>query len=115
MSSHPIVYLGDGSLSGPAGYLAGLMSLWKFGFDYVPSDVRADESLGRSLRKLFIVSDYPAKLLSTSLQKKIVEQVNAGAGLLMIGGWESFCGLGGDWAGTPVGNALPVDIETADD
>jgi uncharacterized membrane protein len=33
----------------------------------------------------------------------------------MIGGWESFHGLGGDWDGTPIGHALPVEIAHADD
>jgi uncharacterized membrane protein len=33
----------------------------------------------------------------------------------MIGGWESFHGMGGDWDGTPIGNALPVEIPRTDD
>jgi uncharacterized membrane protein len=33
----------------------------------------------------------------------------------MIGGWESFHGHGGDWDGTPIGNALPVEISKEDD
>jgi uncharacterized membrane protein len=114
-SDRPILYCGDTSLSGAAGYLAGLLSLWKFGFDYVPSDVPMSDALLGAGRKLFIVSDYPSRLFDRTLQTKLVEQVRRGAGLLMIGGWESYCGHGGDWAGTPVAEALPVEISTSDD
>lgn len=111
----PILYCGDTELTGAASYLAGLMTAWGWQFDYVPSHVPlTPETLGTG-RRLFIVSDYPAAQLPTELQSGLVEQVRAGAGLLMIGGWESFHGLGGDWDGTPVGNALPIQIGTADD
>jgi len=33
----------------------------------------------------------------------------------MIGGWESFHGHGGNWDGTPIGKALPVEIAGEDD
>jgi uncharacterized membrane protein len=49
------------------------------------------------------------------MQQKILDKVSEGAGLVMIGGWESFHGLGGDWDGTPFGEALPVDIASEDD
>jgi uncharacterized membrane protein len=45
----------------------------------------------------------------------VVELVACGTGLLMIGGWESFHGMGGDWDGTPVGEVLPVTINRNDD
>jgi uncharacterized membrane protein len=41
--------------------------------------------------------------------------VEAGAGLLMIGGWESFHGFGGGWNDTLIGDALPVAIAKEDD
>jgi uncharacterized membrane protein len=50
-----------------------------------------------------------------ALQEIILAQVKRGAGLLMIGGWESFHGFGGDWDHTPIGNALPVEISVEDD
>jgi uncharacterized membrane protein len=109
-----ILYLGDTSLAGAAGYLAGLMTSCGLGYDYVPSDAAvAGDALGG--RRLIVLSDYPAKLLTAPLQARVVELVRAGTGLLMIGGWESFCGFGGDWAGTAVGDALPVEIARADD
>jgi uncharacterized membrane protein len=33
----------------------------------------------------------------------------------MIGGWESFCGHGGDWANTILANGIPVVISESDD
>ena len=111
----PILYCGDTDLNGAASYLAGMMTAWGLEFDYVPSHIAlTDESLGTG-RKLFILSDYPGAQLSAALHLALVAQVQAGAGLLMIGGWESFHGLGGDWDGTPVGEALPVRISNTDD
>lgn len=110
----PILYLGDTSLTSAAAYLAGLLTDWRWEFDYVPSDQSANE-LCSAPRKLFIVSDYPSARLAAEAQARVVEQVTAGAGLLMIGGWESYHGLGGDWDGTPLGDALPVEIAHEDD
>jgi uncharacterized membrane protein len=45
----------------------------------------------------------------------MLQQVHAGTGLLMIGGWESFHGCGGNWNGSPLADALPVEIDRADD
>ncbi len=114
MTTPPILYLGDTALSGAAGYLAGLMTSYGWTYDYVPSD-QAITPEAIAGRRLFVISDYPAKLFPAAAQQRLVDAVRAGAGLGMIGGWESFCGLGGDWAGTAVGDALPVVIATSDD
>jgi uncharacterized membrane protein len=110
-----VLYMGDTTLDTAAAYLAGLMTAWGWGFDYVPSD----RSLGAKdldvPRTLFMLSDYPSSRITLELQQRIVSRVEAGAGLLMIGGWESFHGLGGDWDGTPIGNALPVVVPDGDD
>lgn len=115
MSDRNVLYLGDTSLSGAAGYLAGLMTSWKLNFEYVPSDRPVEPEIVSRTRGLFILSDYPAGRLSPKASYALIEQVEDGAGLLMLGGWESFCGLGGDWAGTPVAEALPVEVATSDD
>ena len=116
MSQREILYLGDTSLRGAACYLTGLMTKWGWTYDYVPSDQSLLSLEGLEVgRRLFILSDYPSRLIDESIQKAILEQVHAGAGLLMIGGWESFCGQGGDWGGTPIAQALPVHIATSDD
>lgn len=115
MPAPEILYLGDSALTGAAGYLAGVLTHFKFRFDYVPSDQRVGEALLKSSRKLIILSDYPSRLLKSKQQKRFVDQVADGTGLLMIGGWESFHGMGGDWDGSVISSALPVTISKSDD
>lgn len=110
-----IIYFGDTALGGAAAYLAGLLNHWELQYDYVPSNVVADASLFAAERSLFVLSDYPAAMMDERLQRLLLAQVEQGAGLLMCGGWESFHGQGGDWNGTPIGNALPVEIAAVDD
>lgn len=115
MPHPPILYCGDTSLTGAASYLAGLITHWGHAFDYVPSDEQVPTRLLDVPRQLFVLSDYPAAMLNEAAQHQLVAQVQQGAGLVMIGGWESFCGQGGDWADTPVAQALPVNIASSDD
>jgi hypothetical protein len=110
-----ILYLGDTHLRDAAAYLAGLMHGWGWSFDYVPSDKSTSVEMFDRPRALVIVSDYPAARMKTEAQRRLVEQVAGGTGLIMIGGWESYHGLGGDWENTPVGDALPVTISSTDD
>jgi uncharacterized membrane protein len=110
-----VLYLGDTSLRGAAAYLAGLMRHWGWSFDYVASDRAATSDLFDIPRSLFVFSDYPARQLAAPLQEKLLKQVAGGAGLVMLGGWESYHGCGGDWDNTPVAAALPVVIGGADD
>lgn len=109
-----ILYCGDTALSGAAGYLAGLMSAWGWDYRYVASDeaLSTDDLEGRSL---IIVSDYPAARVDDSVQRQLVAAVASGTGLLMIGGWESYHGLGGNWDTTVVAAALPVVMQSSDD
>ncbi len=111
----PVLYLGDTSLQTAAAYLGGLICLRGWSFDYVPSDVSATPDLFASPRSLFILSDYPAARLDPDLQHRLIEQVRGGAGLLMLGGWESFHGCGGDWDKSLLAEALPVEIGGEDD
>lgn len=110
----PILYFGDTSLSGAARYLSGVMHNGGYEFDYIASDKKISLNyLGK--RKLFILSDYPYKNLDYDVEEEIIKQVKGGAGLLMIGGWESFCGLGGDWNKSKISELLPVNILSKDD
>lgn len=109
------LYCGDTALNGAASYLASLLTLWGIPFDYVPSDQPLSLSRIPSSGDLFIFSDYPAGHVDPDVSKEILDRVSAGAGLLMIGGWESFRGLGGHWDQSPLGNALPVSISSEDD
>lgn len=112
--SSPILYCGDTSLDGAAAYLAGLMSTWGWAFDYLASDrpLAAGQVAGRDL---VILSDYPAANLGADARERLIEEVHAGCGLLMIGGWESFHGVGGDWDQSPVATVLPVEMHSTDD
>lgn len=110
-----ILYCGDTSLNGAASYLAGLMTAWGWKFDYIPSDQVMTADIANGSRSLLILSDYPAQQFSSELQQVAVRHVEHGGGLLMIGGWESFHGFGGDWDATPLGSILPVEIGMQDD
>src|SRR5215204_5737737 len=116
MSHNHVLYLGDTALSGSAAYLAGLMTAFGIGYDYVPSDQDLSSEMASARRKLFIISDYPSARMLPPVQEIVLKQVHdQAAGLLMIGGWESFHGHGGNWDGTPIGNVLPVEISSEDD
>lgn len=115
MPNAPILYLGDTSLSGAARYLAGIITHGGLSFDYLDSSTRVDPALVQGSRQLFVLSDYPAAMMEASIQNQLVEQVASGAGLLMIGGWESFRGKDGHWHETPLGAILPVEMGSKDD
>jgi hypothetical protein len=110
-----ILYAGDSSLSGAASYLAGVLTHAGLPFDYVPSARPLGAALARGEYGLYILSDYPAARLRPADCRKIVAAVSAGAGLLMIGGWESYHGLGGDYDRCEMADVLPVRILARDD
>lgn len=110
-----VLYCGDTTLDSAAAYLASMMNLWGLEFDYVPGDCPLTADMIDTDRSLYIFSDYPAEQISSEFQQQVLKQVESGVGLLMIGGWESFHGLGGDWNGTPISDALPVVISDSDD
>jgi|GEM_PF-195819 len=114
-NSMTILYCGDTSLNGAAGYLCGLMSAWGWNYRYIPSDqpLRPEDLL--EPRAVYVFSDYPAAQADPVMQQLIAERVLQGAGLLMIGGWESYHGSGGNWGGTPLDHLLPVTIAAMDD
>ena len=111
----PILYCGDTNLEGAASYLAGLMTHFGWHFDYVPSHIPMTRELIERPHSLLILSDYPATQFDDELQQIALRQIEQGMGLLMIGGWESFRGFGGDWDLAPLAKALPVEIGREDD
>ena len=108
-----ILYLGDDSLKGAAAYLGAMLTKAGLAFEFCPSDKKADIKKGKY--SLFILSDYPAKKLSKDNQRLIAEEVKAGAGLLMIGGWESFYGKNKEYYKTIIAELLPVVCQDSDD
>src|SRR4051812_27747699 len=114
MGNSPILYLGDTSLDGNASYLAGVLTSSRLPYDYLPSDVPVNGQ-AKEPRRLYVFSDYRAEKISAARQREIIRHVREGAGLIMIGGWESFHGDGGNWDDTPIGEILPVKIHSHDD
>ena len=110
-----ILYCGDTDLNGAASYLAGLMTAWGWQFNYVPSHKQLTPDQANTPRSLVILSDFPSSQIDNDCQQTILAQIQNGTGLLMIGGWESFHGFGGNWDRTALGSALPVEILNRDD
>lgn len=113
-----VIYCGDTTLDSAAAYLAGLICHWGHELTYLASDQRFEPEILEGLstqQAVFVFSDYPSTQIEKETQQAVLDKVAAGAGLVMIGGWESFHGVGGDWDGTPIGNALPVEISSQDD
>ena len=109
-----ILYFGDTALDQQASYLAGIMSYYSLGFDYLNSDEKFSDTLLSRDYDLLILSDYPASNFNAKQIKAIVDKVKNGMGLLMFGGWESFTGDGDDYDNTLFAEALPVVMKTVD-
>jgi uncharacterized membrane protein len=110
-----ILYLGDTSLGTAACYLAGVLQHAGHTVAYRPSHHTLQATDLTEDCRLVILSDYPAAQVSAELQAELVQRCRNGLSLLMIGGWESFCGLGGDWQKSRVAELLPVVISNTDD
>lgn len=82
---------------------------------YVPSPIPLTARHLHSRADVLIFSDYPRARATASLQRTIADQVRAGAGLLMVGGWGSFAGPFGGWRGSLIENLLPVRCLPGDD
>lgn len=113
--SDRILYLGDTAIDQAAGYLAGIMTHYGFDFDYVDSSTQFSDSLLENEYGLMIISDYPASNFSAEQIKAIAEKTKSGMSLMMIGGWESFTGFGGDYNNTAIADVLPVVMKDSDD
>lgn len=113
--SKSVLYLGDTSLKGAGAYLAGVMSFYRLSFDYLACDQKFGHSLLSENYAAIIISDYPARNFSPGQLNSIAEQVNAGVGLLMIGGWESFTGANREYTDAILKEVLPVVMESSDD
>ncbi len=113
--ANSVLYLGDTKLTDAASYLAGVMHAHNISFDYLPSDEKFSPALIGPDCRAVIISDYPAHNFSPDQLNSLAERVTKGMGLLMIGGWESFTGLGGDYNKTPIAEALPVVMLDSDD
>ncbi len=85
-------YLGDDDLGSAAVYLSGVMTHFGLPFDHVPSSQRPDAAFAATRYALYVVSDYPAARFRSGEMEHLAECVEAGSGLLLVGGWEFFHG-----------------------
>lgn len=115
MTPQRIAYLGDSALPGPALYLAGIMTHYQMPFIHVPICQAPPEAVFADEVGLYILSDYAAATFPEGALERLCARVRQGAGLLMLGGWESYHGLGGDYDTTPLAELLPVQIAHEDD
>jgi len=80
---------------------------------HVPSSMRLPKLIFSY--DVLIISDYPAKKISSSTAKLIIKNTAAGARLIMIGGWDSFNGRGNGYYGHQLEKILPVKLLKKDD
>ena len=110
-----VLYCGDATLATGACYLGGVMSLAGIGFDYLEMEAPFPERLLEKDYGLIILSDYPSGNFPTGVPEKIARRVEQGTSLLMIGGWESFHGLIGNYHTSALAPVLPVECLKEDD
>jgi len=109
-----ILYLGDDALDRAAIYLAGILEWAGLPYDHIDSTESLDDSMPLDY-SLYIFSDYPRERISDAQLAKIVDAVQLGSGLLMLGGWESFHGQLGQYQHSPLVELLPVMMLDEDD
>ncbi len=114
-----VIYIGDKPRD--SRYLNAVMSLSKIESVYY-CPVEEDHLLQIPNKKsdilkydVMILSDAPSDSLGKKRMEVIKECTKEGMGLGMIGGWESFTGLIGNYKNTPIEEVLPVDCLPKDD
>lgn len=110
-----ILFCGEGDPKDSARYLLAPLKAAKAHVTHVPSDQRLTSRTASLRYDAIILSDFPSAMAPSAAHQAIVEHVEAGRGLLMIGGWGSFSGPFGRWGNTPVGKILPVICTRGDD
>ena len=110
-----MLYAGDSAVGGSANYLLGILRGMHAKTVHIPPSETLSPRLLSCRYDAIILSDFPAERVSRAAQRAIARQVEAGAGLLMIGGWGSFSGPSGGWRGSLVETLLPVRCLDRDD
>lgn len=111
-----VLFLGEGELSGPARYLAGVLKHAHLPFDHRTDRAKLPKRWRQKRYDIAILSDYRYASWTPCARKWLTRQVSEeGMGLLMIGGWASFTGRVGAYAGTDVERLLPVRCIPGDD
>ena len=108
-------YLGDDDATRAAAYLCGVMTKYGIPFDRVDGGTRPNDDFMTKDYALYIISDYSAGLFAPEQIERIATQVRNGAGLLMLGGWESYFGRLGEYHTSVLADVLPVEMADRDD
>ncbi|MDR3110562.1 MAG: glutamine amidotransferase [Planctomycetaceae bacterium] len=111
----PVCYFGDDDITRAAAYLCGVLQHFGIDYDHVNSGHAPSADFMERDYGLYIVSDYPYVRFEDEHIEHIQRAVRLGAGLLMVGGWESFYGLMGEYHGSKFADMLPVVMQTKDD
>ncbi len=109
-----ILYLGDNAGTS-AEYLKDVLKDLEHEVTHVDSQTPCPDINDTDLYHVIIVSDYPAKQLTEAATAQIRHLVEKGARLIMLGGWDSFNGRGTNYAGHPLAELLPVQLQQEDD
>lgn len=110
-----ILYLGDGDMNGAAAYLSGVMLLNDIPFERIDSEQSPPDDFATKQYDAYILSDYPRDRFRPGQLERIRDAVGEGAGLLMLGGWESFHGRLGEYHDSVLAEVLPVQMRESDD
>ena len=109
-----VLYMGDTDIDRHASHLAGVMSYYDIDYNYIPSSGKVTVSDVDGC-DAYILSDYPASAITPEVFAAIKQKVKSGAGFLMIGGWESFNSVYGQYKGTLLEDIIPVEMADEDD
>jgi uncharacterized membrane protein len=111
-----ILFLGEGSLDGPARYLAAILKHAKLPFDHLPDEARLPKAWQKRPYAAVVLSDYRYSSWTRQAKDWLIHSVREeGVGLFMIGGWASFSGSVGGYAETDLEKLLPVRCSRGDD
>jgi uncharacterized membrane protein len=110
-----VLYAGDSEVGGPANFLLGILNSLRAKVIHIsPQKILSNRYFAKPFDAI-ILSDYPEHRVPETSQRRIMECVNGGAGLLMVGGWSSFSGPSGGWRGSIIEELLPVTCLEGDD
>lgn len=108
-----VLYAGDSPAGGSADYLLGILYRLRASVRHVPPQQPLSPRLARIRYDAIILSDFPRRAMPAAAEYALVQQVDRGAGLLMVGGWASFAA--GGWRHSLLAKRLPVVCRTKDD
>ncbi|GHT37563.1 hypothetical protein FACS189427_10680 [Planctomycetales bacterium] len=115
MPANQLIYFGDDTQQGAAAYLSGVMLYYGIKFVHIDTALPPPADFVGNRYSAFILSDYPGRNFSQEQLQFIKDSVAAGSGLLMLGGWDSYCGQNGKYNETVLTDVLPIIMQDTDD